>query len=125
MSYTQVDNLVIMTTSIIATVLLMHRKGISLDLLVERVVFIYEEILARKGLVQINIKPNAKIIQNCIKYLSDFVEQKRDFYEPLISAKNGEKSLLMLAYYRNNLAHLFINEAEISASLLGLLNKSD
>jgi hypothetical protein len=61
-SYTQVDNLVIMTTSIIATVLLMHRKGISLDLLVERVVFIYEEILARKGLVQINIKPNAKII---------------------------------------------------------------
>jgi hypothetical protein len=51
-----------MTTSIIATVLLMHRKGISLDLLVERVVFIYEEILARNGLVQINIKPNAKII---------------------------------------------------------------
>ncbi len=31
----------------------------------------------------------------------------------------------MLAYYRNNLAHLFINEAEISASLLGFLNKSD
>jgi hypothetical protein len=40
-----------MTTSIVATVLLMFRKGIAKDLLVERCVFIYEEIIARGGKV--------------------------------------------------------------------------
>lgn len=47
------------------------------------------------------------------------MESKREIYEPLISAKKGEKSILMLAYYRNNLTHVFINEAEIACSLLG------
>jgi glycerol-3-phosphate O-acyltransferase len=32
-SYTLVDNLVVMTTSMIATAILMHRRGISQDLL--------------------------------------------------------------------------------------------
>jgi hypothetical protein len=33
LSYCLVDNLVVMTTSLIATVILMNRRGISLDLL--------------------------------------------------------------------------------------------
>jgi chaperonin GroEL (HSP60 family) len=33
LSYSLVDNLVVMTTSLIATVVLMNRRGISLDLL--------------------------------------------------------------------------------------------
>jgi glycerol-3-phosphate O-acyltransferase len=59
------------------------------------------------------------MITSCLNYLKDFLESKREIYEPLISAKTGEKSILMLAYYRNNLTHVFINEAEIACSLLG------
>jgi hypothetical protein len=73
LSYNQVDNLVIMTTSLIATALLMHRRGLNIDLLHKRVCFIYDEIIARNGLVQVNIKPTKKIVQTCSAYLSDFV----------------------------------------------------
>jgi glycerol-3-phosphate O-acyltransferase len=59
------------------------------------------------------------MITSCLSYLQDFLESKREIYEPLISTKTGEKSILMLAYYRNNLTHVFINEAEIACSLLG------
>ncbi len=64
------------------------------------------------------------MVASSLKYLQDFLDSKREIYEPLISAKKGEKSILMLAYYRNNLTHVFINEAEIACSLLGFsLNK--
>jgi hypothetical protein len=116
MSYTQVDNLVIMTTSIIATVLLMHRRGISQDLLVERVVFIYDEILARKGIVQINIKPNAKIIKIASNTYQTLLNKREIFMNLLSLPKTGEKSLLMLSYYQKQSSSSFINEAEISAS---------
>jgi glycerol-3-phosphate O-acyltransferase len=59
------------------------------------------------------------MINKGLAYLKDFIESKREIFEPLVSAKKGEKSILMLAYYRNNLTHVFINEAEIACSLLG------
>lgn len=57
LSYTQVDNLVVMTTSLISTVILMHRRGISLDLLQKRVGFVYDEIIARNGLISSTLPP--------------------------------------------------------------------
>jgi len=57
MSYALVDNLVVNTTSMISTAILMHRRGISSDLLQQRVGFIYDELLARNGLVAPTLKP--------------------------------------------------------------------
>lgn len=119
MSYTLVDNLVVMTTSMIAASILMYRRGISSDLIHQRVGFIYEELLARKALVSPTLKPTQQIVKKGLVYLKDFIESKREIFEPLVTAKTGEKSILMLAYYRNNLTHAFINEAEIACSLLG------
>ena len=66
------------------------------------------------------------MIASCLVYLKDLLNSKREkFYEPLISAKTGEKSILMLAYYRNNLTHVLINEAEIACSLLGFSLEKD
>ena len=65
------------------------------------------------------------MITTSLKYLNDFLDSKREIYEPLISANKGEKSILMLAYYRNNLTHVFINEAEIACSLLGFSLDND
>jgi glycerol-3-phosphate O-acyltransferase len=62
------------------------------------------------------------MINKGLGYLKDFIDSKRDILEPFVSAKQGEKSILMLAYYRNNLTHVFINEAEIACTLLGFSN---
>jgi len=81
-----VDNLVVMTTSMISTAILMHRRGISKDLLNQRVGFIYDEILARNGLVSPTLKPTPQLIKKGLAYLKDFIDSKRDIFEPLVSA---------------------------------------
>jgi glycerol-3-phosphate O-acyltransferase len=43
-------------------------------------------------------------------------------FEPSVAAKKGDKSILMLTYYRNNLIHLFVEEALIATTLLGVSN---
>ena len=40
-----------MTTSMLSAALLMHRRGISKDLLISRLMFVYNEVQARNGLV--------------------------------------------------------------------------
>jgi glycerol-3-phosphate O-acyltransferase len=59
LSYIQADNLVVMSTSMIATILLMHRKGISMDMLIKRVVWVYEELKARKADVGLTTPPSS------------------------------------------------------------------
>jgi hypothetical protein len=39
-----------MTTSIVAAIILQNRKGIAKDLLLQRAIFVYEEILVRGGI---------------------------------------------------------------------------
>jgi glycerol-3-phosphate O-acyltransferase len=64
--------------------------------------------------------PSSTTIQAALKYLEGFVDRKRNIFEPSVSAKKTYKNILMLAYYRNNLIHIFINEAFVSCSLLGM-----
>mmetsp|Transcript_23364 Transcript_23364/g.17792 ORF Transcript_23364/g.17792 Transcript_23364/m.17792 type:complete len:213 (+) Transcript_23364:116-754(+) len=45
-------------------------------------------------------------------------------FEPHVKAQNDYKNVLMLSYYRNNLCHLFVNEAFIAASLLAFGEQS-
>ncbi|TNV85444.1 hypothetical protein FGO68_gene11996 [Halteria grandinella] len=118
--FAQVDNLVIMTTSIVAALILMNRKGIAKDLLVQRAVFVYEEILERGGIVQINIKPNDKYVTKSLSYLSDFLEIKNGIVMPNQQQDKAMKSVMMLTYYRNHLVHLFITDAEIASVLFAL-----
>ena len=65
------------------------------------------------------------MVSASLKYLDKFVEQKRNIYEPLVSAKKDLKNLLMLSYYRNNLLHLFINDSEIACCILGFNTSMD
>lgn len=50
------------------------------------------------------------------------MDRKRDVFEPSVQAKKGDKSILMLTYYRNNLIHNFANEALLANSILGVSN---
>lgn len=51
--------------------------------------------------------------------MNETVSKKKDIFEPRVIPKVDYKNILLLAYYRNNLIHLFINEALISCSLFG------
>ncbi len=114
------DNLVVMISSIVASVLLMHRKGINQDALIQKTVWVYEQIKARNHELSLQAAPSSAIISSCLKYLEGFVDRKRDVFEPSVSAKKDYKNIIMLSYYRNNLIHVFINDAEVACSILGM-----
>lgn len=78
-----------MNTPMVATILLMHRKGISEDLLIKRVVWIYNEIKIRNGDLNLSSPPSSAIIKQCLSFLSGFVEVKRDIFNPSVQAKKG------------------------------------
>jgi len=64
--------------------------------------------------------PSNSSVKAALKYLEGFIDRKRNIFEPSVVAKKTYKNIIMLAYYRNNLIHLFINDAIIACSILGL-----
>jgi hypothetical protein len=80
LSFIQGENLVVMSTSMIATILLMHRKGISMDTLIKRVAWVYDELKARKSEVGLTAAPSSQTVQQSLSFLSDFVNRTRDIF---------------------------------------------
>ena len=57
------------------------------------------------------------MISDAIKILGSFVVLKSGIVSPNSSSeKMAETSIMMLTYYKNNLIHIFINDAEIAAA---------
>lgn len=94
-----------------------RQGGIKEEDLLDKVVWLYKEIIARNGTTSLNVQPSQATIRNALKYLENFVDMKKDVFSPYVKANLDYKNILMLAYYRNNLIHLFINEAYIATSL--------
>ncbi|CDW87851.1 male sterility protein [Stylonychia lemnae] len=115
----QTDNLVIMITSLTASILLMHRKGISYDQLLQKSEWLFQEVQARNAELSFNSSPSSTMISTSLGYLGKFIDQKRNVFEPSVSAKKDYKNIVMLSYYRNNLTHLFINDSEIACCIFG------
>jgi glycerol-3-phosphate O-acyltransferase len=75
--------------------------------------------LIRGGSTSLNAKPSKQTIRNALGYLKNFIDTtKHDRLSPQVKANKDYKNYLMLAYYRNNLIHLFLNECYIAASFL-------
>lgn len=103
----------------------MYRKGIDQESFVKRFQWLYYEIKARNAELSLKNKPTMKLIMSYVNYISDFIENKKEILGPSLIAKSNQQSILMLCYYRNNLAHLFINEGEIGCALIGMSNIVD
>jgi glycerol-3-phosphate O-acyltransferase len=58
-------------------------------------------------------------IQTSLKFLNHFIDKKRHIFEPSVSALKDYKNLLMLAFYKNQMIHVFLNEAYIACAILG------
>jgi glycerol-3-phosphate O-acyltransferase len=59
------------------------------------------------------------MITTSLRYLERYLDRKRNVFEPSVSAKKDYKNIIMLAYYRNQLIHVFLHDAEIACSILG------
>mmetsp|Transcript_39105 Transcript_39105/g.37429 ORF Transcript_39105/g.37429 Transcript_39105/m.37429 type:complete len:141 (+) Transcript_39105:772-1194(+) len=63
------------------------------------------------------IPPNTNLIKMSVNYLRNFLVSQKQM-GGLIRVGSSMKDLMMLSYYRNNLAHLFMNEAFVLTSIL-------
>lgn len=113
------SGIVIMSTAIVSSVLLMHRKGISEELLISTVNELAKYILKKGYKVGgVNENSSAVAVRNAIGYLSGITtKSKKNIFELTISAKDEFQKILMLAYYRNTLTHAFLPEAFIGCAL--------
>lgn len=117
--HTMSDNVIIMPTAIVASILLMHRKGINDKELETQVEFLIKLLRKRNLKLTAHSNKASICVKKAIEQLADSVGKKKDHFEPKVLPKVDYKNILLLAYYRNNLVHVFINEALISCSLFG------
>lgn len=117
--YRLMDNLIIMPTSICASILLMHRKGISEDELIKQVGYLIDVLKSKNAILPSYCNRAESCVKKGTYHLNETVSKKKDIFEPRVIPKVDYKNILLLSYYRNNLIHLFINEAFISCALFG------
>jgi len=117
--YRMNEKLVIMPTALVAAVVLMHRKGISEDSLVERVEWLGNELVARNSkLGSMNENSTSIAVRNAINHLEGIITKtKKDIFELSVSPKVDYKNILLLSYYRNTLIHVFAMEAFVACSM--------
>lgn len=82
-----------MTTSMIASIILMSRKGIIEHILISKVEWLIKEIMKRGSKVSINEHSNASLlVRNGLKLLNSMlVLTKRTVFEMFISPSNNFK----------------------------------
>jgi len=109
------DTLVIMPTSIVASIMLMNRQGIIEETLIKKMQWLIPEIEKRGG--KLSTKFPHIAVKTALVHLDNLLEKKKDIFHPSFSAKHDYKNIILLSYYRNMLGHIFFNEALIACSL--------
>ena len=95
---------VVMPTSIVASIILMNRKGINEQMLVSQSSWLANELIKRNKKIGSLTKNSSLIsIRNTIKFLSHAVIHKKDMFGLSISVKSDYKNILLLSYYRYNI----------------------
>lgn len=114
------DKVVVVPTAILASVMLMHRKGTSEEELIKKVEWVASELFARGIKVgTINESSPTVAFKSAVQHLESLISKKKDIFHPTVVVKNDYKNILMLSYYRNSLLFAFFNEALIVCSLVG------
>jgi glycerone phosphate O-acyltransferase/fatty acyl-CoA reductase len=103
-------SIVIMSTALVSSVLLIHRKGISEDQLTKTVTELTRYIVKKGHRVGgVNENSSAAAVRNTIAHLSGITTKtKKNIFELTISAGDEFQKILMLSYYRNTLIHAFL-----------------
>lgn len=112
------QNSIVMPTNILASILLMHRKGVSEEILIARSDWLAQELLKRNKRIGSLSDTSAHIpVRNGIKLLENIVRKRKDMFNLSITPKVDYKNLLLLGYYRNALLNTFASEAIMISAL--------
>ena len=112
------EKVVIMATSIVSAVLLMHRRVIAEEEIIKKVEWIRNEIQARGFKVGGIDSGSAQVaVRNALAHLSQIISYRKDLFQPSVCANSDFKSILLLSYYRNALVPVFAKEAVIVSTL--------
>lgn len=108
-----------MPTTLIASILLLYRKGISETQLAKKVSQLGLAILQRGGIVSNESGlPSKTTIDIGLKHLDDYIVKKRNMYFPKVDFNAHDFSnYIMLGYYRNPLNFIFFNESLVICSM--------
>ena len=100
--YQMNERLVIMPTAIVAAIILTQRKGISEDILVEKVEWLSRQLILRGAKIgSMNESSPSIAVRNAINHLEQAViKTKKDIFELSVSPKVDYKNILLLSYYR-------------------------
>eukprot|EP00741_Cyanophora_paradoxa_P003921 tig00000737_g3814.t2 len=113
------QNSLAMPSSLVATVLLTHSaRSISLAELAERIDWLAREVVARGGmLAPWGDMTAAQVAEKSVASLEGLVKKApaERVLEPMLRARESRR--LELAYYRNNIIHLFVADSIIATAL--------
>ena len=122
--YSFQDLAVIMPTAIVASLLLMNRRGVAEDELASKADWVQREIKQQNyRLGKSDSSGGVAGIKAAIKHLQETVIVKKDAFETTVVIKPDYKSILLLSYYRNTLIHAFIPHAYVACALFGFGEK--
>lgn len=106
-----------MPTTIVASLILMNRKGINEKDLLKKALWLGQTLKKRNILLQTQGLPTKNTIQIGLEHLKDYLENKRGSFQPNITPQVDYSNYIMLWYYRNPLNFAFFNEAIVIASI--------
>ena len=105
-----------MPTNLVASVLLLQRKGISESDLEEKVRWLGQTLAQRAICLSTYGLPSVNTLKIGLQHLGDYLVKKRDNWSPKVDGKNNN-NYVMLAYYRNPLNQIFFNEGVVIVTL--------
>jgi len=109
---------VIMPTSLVATILLSFRDGISLEELILKTTWLKQQIVLRHGRINWEEQQSSSaVVDRALSLLNNLVVKRRHMIEPAIEAKADYKKTIQLSCYRNQLIHLFVSESYVSCAI--------
>mmetsp|Transcript_7225 Transcript_7225/g.30754 ORF Transcript_7225/g.30754 Transcript_7225/m.30754 type:complete len:1117 (+) Transcript_7225:69-3419(+) len=112
--------MVIMSTALVAALALVHRDGISVDLMADKIGWLREQIVLRGSRVDPIEGTNMEILEHCMPLLDTLLITKRNIIEPNFPAGKFGK-IQQLSMYRNNILHVFQRECHVVVCMNALL----
>jgi glycerol-3-phosphate O-acyltransferase len=91
-----------MPTNLVASVVLLQRKGINEMDLEDKVRWLGQTLAQRNILLSTYGLPSVNTCKIGLQHLNDYLIKQRDIYAPKVSGKDNN-NYMMLAYYRNPL----------------------
>eukprot|EP01114_Cavostelium_apophysatum_P016610 TRINITY_DN4768_c0_g1_i2.p1 TRINITY_DN4768_c0_g1~~TRINITY_DN4768_c0_g1_i2.p1 ORF type:complete len:1170 (+),score=311.65 TRINITY_DN4768_c0_g1_i2:168-3677(+) len=112
------QGLSITATALVATILLIHRKGITIEDLQMQVNWLREEVTARGSTVAFD-GSTSDLIERALGLFGPMVVRSRNLVSPAIAENTDkpQKHLLTLNFYRNQIVHLFSAEGMVACAL--------